>query len=287
MDSTIHARFWRVSPAAAGVTDFMDILIEDAKEPKIGKRERDLGEGVTARLERCTTQGDFLEGEFCRVQLVNFPPQAGPDGLEAIKLGDGNGIGHVAAFRYHCPTRVLLLQRNSLSLSPNRISLYLAATKPGRFFALSPVMAADAMERFKKKTPRSFSVTFAGPDNLAAFDDENIAVAKGARLIAEAYDGIRVTMEVSVGKSRRLRLDKDELLADLGKLIGLGGVKKLKVKAEDGGEEDIINFIKEQMHSEEKAKLPEGKPDDNYEVRKLLLRKLFSDNLDALKEQFK
>jgi hypothetical protein len=268
------------------VTDFADILREDFKAvPKAGDRERDLGDEVTLRLERCSDRDDFLEGELCRVQKTNVPPRAGPDGLMPIDLG-GHGLGHVAAFLYHGPTRVLLLQRNMLSASPNRLALYLAATKAGRFFAFSPVMSVDAMERFKRKKPRSFSVTFAGPKNLAALDDDGLPAAKGAKLIAEAYEGVRVTIEVSVGKSRKLNLSKDQLLASLDKLMGVPGIKKLKVRAEDDGEDDLINFIKEQLHIDDKVKLVELDPDKNYEARSLFLRKAFSDNIPILRKMY-
>lgn len=287
LDSRIHARFYRASKPAAGTTDFHDVLLELAKKPKAGDREVDIGDEVIVRLERGTTHKEFVEGELCRVQKVNFPPQAGPDGLKPLPLGQGMGFGHVVAFSYHVPTRVLLIQRNILSITSNRLALYVASSKPGCVFAFAPVLSEDAMKRFKDKTPRAFEVTFAGPDNLAAFDDENIPAAKGARMIAEAYDGIRVTIGVSVGKSRKKHLDKDEILNSLGKLVQLGGVKKLKVKAADGGDDTVINFIKEQLQAEHTLKLPDDDPDKNYEARKLFLRKVFSDNLAALEKQFK
>ena len=130
-------------------------------------------------------------------------------------------------------------------------------------------------------------MTFAGPNQLANFDDDELPAAKGARMIAEAYDGVRVTLEVSVGKSRKLHLDKGELLSSIMKLTGLGGVKKLKVRAEEHGEEDLINFLQEQRQAEETLVLPEGDHAKNYEVRRLFLKKAFSDNLKSLEAQFK
>lgn len=287
LDSRVHVRFYRASKAQAGTDDVLEILQQQVKKPKAGDREYDLGEDVVARLERCETRGDFLEGEFCRIQKINFPPQAGPDGLEPIALGKGNGIGHVAAFQYHVPTRVILLQRNMQSVSSNRLSLYLAATKPGRFFSFAPVLSEDAMQRFKNKKARGFTVTFAGIDNLSGFDDESLPAARGAKLIAEAYDGVRVTIDVNVGRSRKKWLDKSEVLDAVSKLSGLAGVKKLKVKAEQDGDPDLINFMKEQRQAESVLTLPEGVPDKNYEARKLFLRKVFSDNLTAIQSQFK
>ncbi len=284
MDTRIHARFFRVTKPEVGVADFPEILKEVIALPNPGARELDLGEGVKARLERCTEDGDFLEGEFCRIQTQNIPPETGPDGLKPIKLE--GGLGHVAAFRYHRPTRVLLLQRNIHSVTAARLALYLAATKPNRIFGFAPVLAKNAMDRFKAKEPRGFAVTFAGPKNLEALDDANIAAAQGAKLIAEAYGGIRVKIEVTVGRSRRKFLRKREILEDLGSLVDIDGVKALRVNAVGGGEDDMINFMKEQMQGEQILDLSDVDPDKNYEARKLFLRKVFSDNMGAVTKQF-
>ncbi|WP_309088075.1 DUF6731 family protein [Phenylobacterium sp.] len=267
-----------------GVSDFPDILTEVIAKPNPGARELELGEGVVARLERCKEDGDYLEGEFCRIQTQNIPPETGPDGLKPIKLE--GGLGHVAAYLYHRPTRVLLLQRNIHSVTAGRLALYLAATNANRIFGFAPVLAKNAMDRFLAKEPRGFAVTFAGPENLEALDDANIAAAQGAKLIAEAYGGVRVKIEVTVGKSRKKFLRKQEILEDIGGLIDVDGVKALKVNAAGGGEDDMINFMKEQLQGEQVLDLPEGEPDKNYEVRRLFLRKVFSDNMKAINKQF-
>jgi hypothetical protein len=285
VDTRVHARFYRVSKPEAGVTDFAEVLLGEASKGKPGDRERDIGGGIVARLEHCSEDGDAIEGEFCRVQSQNIPPQTGPDGLLPIKLEAG-GIGHVAAFRFHKPTRVLLLQRNVSSLTAARLGLFLASTKADRLFAFNPVLAKDAMQRFMDRKPRGFSVTFAGPENLESLDDAGIPAAHGARLIAEAYDGVRVKIEVSVGRSRKKWLGKDSIFAALGALVDADGVKGLKVKADKNGEDDVINFLKEQLHGEDTLDLPEGDPEGNYTRRKLLLRKLFSDNMGTIMAQF-
>jgi hypothetical protein len=286
MDSRVHARFFRVTKAETGVTDFPDILLADAAAGKVGERQRDIGGGLLVRLEHCVTNKDTIEGEFCRVQTENFPPQTGLDGLEAIPLGKGKGIGHVAAFIYHLPTRVILLQRNINSVTASRVSLYLAATQADRLFALVPVLAKDAMQRFKSKEPRGFAVTFAGPENLDALDDAGIAAAKGAKLIAEAYGGVRVKIEVTVGRSRKKWLNKASILEELGQLVDVDGVKRLRVSAAGGGEDDLINFLKEQLQEEQVLSLPDGDPDGNYKARNLFLRKALSDNMAAINAQF-
>jgi hypothetical protein len=142
------------------------------------------------------------------------------------------------------------------------------------------------MKRFMGKEARGFAVTFAGPENLEALDAGGIAAARGARLIAEAYHGVRVKIEVSVGRSRKKVLQKRQILEDIGTLTDVDGVKALRVKAEGGGEDEVINFLKEQLQAEKVLDLPEGNPVDNYTMRQLYLRQVFSDNMATIQAQF-
>lgn len=286
MDTTITGRAFRVSEPSAGRKDFHELLLAQAAKPSLKAREVDIGEEVILRLERGVRTGEWLEGEFVRVQTKQIPPQAGPDGLEPIELKDGRGLGHLAAFAYHVPTRVLMLQTNRLSATPNRIALYTASNDLKDLFIFAPVLAQDAMTRFAKKKPRGFSVTFAGPKNLDFLSDQNLAIAQGAKLIAEAYGGIRVRIDVSVGKSRKRLLDKENILGALGAISGLPGVKRLKVQAEETGvDDDVINFLKEQIHGTQKIDLPDGL-DDSFKLRLAYLRKVFADNISTITKQF-
>ena len=76
------------------------------------------------------------------------------------------------------------------------------------------------------------------------------------------------------------------MLEAIGRYVGFPGVKKLKVTADENGENDVINFLKEQTHFEEKIVNPDIDPDKNYQARSVLLQKAFVDNLDAFKAQF-
>lgn len=65
----------------------------------------------------------------------------------------------------------------------------------------------------------SFSVQFASPKNLEALDDSGIASAKGARLLADAYHGFKMTISVSVGKRKRKFLDFDRVNQEVTALL--------------------------------------------------------------------
>jgi hypothetical protein len=284
MDSRVHARFFRISPPEKGAPDFPDILKAIHDGTTAGQRERDIGDDVKVRLERLGEHGKFLEGELCRVQTANFPPHTNADGLKPMVVAAGGGLGHLAAFSYHIPTRTLLLQRNLQSVTVTRLALYLAATKADRLFHLRPLLASDAMARFAKKKPRGFLVTFAGPDDLEALVGANIPVAQAAKLLAEAYQGVRVKIEVSVGRSRKKSLFKQNIHDDLSALIYSESVKSLKVRAAGDDEDDLINFLKEQMQGEAVLTLPDDNVANNYTVRKNFLRTLFADNMAAVQK---
>lgn len=286
MDTTITGRAFHVSEPSAGRRDFHELLLAQASKPSRKAREIDIGDEVVIRLERGTLTDQWLVGEFVRVQTKEIPPQAGPDGLEPIELKDGRGLGHLAAFVYNTKTRVLILQTNRLSATPSRIGLYTAGNDLKDLYVLRPVLAQDAMKRFTKKDPRSFSVTFAGPKNLDFLSGQDLAIAQGAKLIAEAYGGIRVRIDVSVGKSRKKLLDKDSILTALGNISGLPGVKRLKVSAEEKGvDDDVINFLKEQIHESKKLDIPSDL-DGSFEARAQFLKTIYEKNSTTISAQF-
>ena len=131
MDAKISARFFELTAAPANIPDFPDLLLREAKKP-LAQREYDItGDGVTVRIERCISDGEFVIGEFCRKQITNIPPQAGPEGLTPMSLPDGEGLGHLGAFQYHRPTRIILLQNNQQCVTTHRIGLYLMKLNTG------------------------------------------------------------------------------------------------------------------------------------------------------------
>jgi hypothetical protein len=263
MDATVRARFFRVSEKPDEAADLPDLLLAETKK-SLSDRERNVSgttqednePGVMLRLEECETEGEFVTGQFCRKQTINIPPQAGPDGLAPITLADGQGIGHLSAFRYHRPTRVILLQNNIQCASPRRIQLYAASINPAALYGFSPIMRQDALERFKHRQVRSFTVGFASPENLEALDDKGIASARGARMLAEAFHGLNLTITVSVGKKRKSFLDFDAVSNEIKALLGSdANVSQLEVSANEDEEGSNIDFIQEHLRCKEISRL--------------------------------
>lgn len=288
MDAKVSARFFRVSPPPDGKIDFPDQLLNIMKAKTAGERERVLDGGVTLRLERCSSDGQFIAGEFCRKQTVNIPPKASAAGLAPVNLGEGSGLGHTAAFRYHRPTRVLLLQHNAQCANPIRLGVYLAFPQPDSFFVFSPILRKDAWERFKDKSVRKFEVRFASPENLEALDEANVAAASGVKMLADAYGGMAVKFSVSVGRNKKASLVKSAVQATINSIVGSEAkVRTLRVQTgkDDGGQP--IDFLKEHLKSSKELDLPENDPMANYAKRSAYLKDVFSDNLVHLIEMYK
>jgi hypothetical protein len=185
-------------------------------------------------------------------------------------LPEGKGIGHLAAFRYHRPTRVILLQHNPLSATPQRIGVYLMGANPDALYAMRPVLREDAIDRFKTRQARSFTVQFASPQNLESLDDKLFPSFRGAKLLAEAFNGLYLTVTVDVGKSTKKFLNSAAVRAEVEQLLGAdANIKKLRVGtslADDEDERDI-DFLQEHMRCSKRFDLPEAIK-DNYQVRR-------------------
>jgi hypothetical protein len=294
MDTTVRARFFRVTDAPANVPDFPDLLLQEMKKPMTDREQNvayavdgDEVPTVLLRVEQCESEGDFVAGQFCRKQTSNIPPQAGPDGLSPIMLPNGQGLGHLAAFRYHRPTRILLLQNNMQCASPKRLSVYLARINGAALFAFEPAMREDALERFKHRNVRSFTVRFASPENLEALDDKGIASARGARLLAEAFHGLDLTISVGVGRKRKKFLDFGRVSREVKALLGSDAdVAELEVKANEDEEGQTIDFLQEHLKCSANLPLPEADHKKHYQVRKAFLKSEFQSRLEYLVKQF-
>ena len=176
-------------------------------------------------VEYCAADGEYIAGQFCRKQVENIPPQAGPTGIAPIPLERDQGLGHLSAFRYHRPTSILLLQTNVLSATPNRITLYVRSLLNGAgTHFLTPILRQDALDRFKDRKLRSFTVAFASPSNLEALDDQGLASAKGARLLAEAFQGFEFTITVKAGREKKKKrfLNFENIKHEIEGLMGSG-----------------------------------------------------------------
>lgn len=300
MDNNVSGRFFRVDAEELEGGTF-EAILKDIFSKSITERERNIGaeagDAIICRLERLAEDGDFLDGELIRRQVDNKPPEANAEGLTPLALSEGGGLGHSSAFRYHRPTCTLCLQNNPLGLSAGRLRAYLFAWNPQSKFSIERVPTADAIARFAEGDSRSFEIEVASPLNLPAIEGADQGadktVVEAARMLSAAFEGLTVTIQVSMGRSAGA-LPKGPIRSVLDRLIpwkksGQADVRKLRVRSKepeiDGeGETEVINFLEEFLQERERTDLPDDNPEQNYQIRRAFLTQWHSQHLPYLKQ---
>lgn len=286
MGYAARALFFRASDLEGGA-DIPEILRSLARK-NVHEREISVNRDVVIRLERFNEDGDFIEGEFCRKQVSDLPPAAGPQGLNQILLGAEQGLGYLAAFRYHIPTRCIMLERNKMSASSIRLSLYLKKINPASTFTFSEVVNADVWDRFRDGTVRRLKVGFANPENFEALEGPGMAVLRSASTLAAAYRGLTVNLEIGVGHDRDASLQKGPVRAALKALIRNrnNGPRTVQVTlAEDDGTH-MLDFLGDQLKYEEIIDYDGNDIIQRYNRRRDFLREGFRGKLPYLVELY-
>lgn len=287
MDAYVRARFFKVSEPKEGLSDFHELLLEQDGVSPVADRERNLGRGIVFRLEHAERRGEFVAGEICRKQTSNIPPQVGDDGLAPIELADGQGIGHVAAFKFHYPTRILLLQQNRQCGTASRLCSYIKELQSKSTFSIDPVYREDAWERARGKPIRNFRVRFAAPRDLSSFDDDGASGARGAKKIAGIFDAPEIEIALGVGRRRKQTLNQPSVWKFLRWLRSSEAeVTKMEATILDDGQAELVDFVDEHLSFGQELDLPDRNPKENYHRRKRFLDDIFDDNMNYLKEKF-
>ena len=282
MDNSVSAKFFNVLSGGDSSVD-IDQILDDISQVDIADRERDVSPDSTSqiicRLERFNSDGDFLFGEFIRRQTDNKPPEANSEGLTPLMLSDNGGLGHSSAFRYHTPTGTFCLQNNPSGMTAGRIKTYLNMIDASCDLDFDKVPTDDALSRFRSGETRSFEITLASALNLPTVEgvsaDEDDAVVQSARMLAEAYQGLTVTVAVSMGRSQDA-LPNRPIQSLLDTVLpwrerGLADVRKFNVKSKSSfgeGDTEVINFLQEFLQERTKLDLPDDDPLTNYNLRR-------------------
>lgn len=285
MDATVTTKFFRVEKPTPEAPN-LEVLLASLFERDRADRETTLDEGIVIRLERLEPEGNFRTGEFCRIQRTNIPPSAGDDGLTPTVLEDGKGLGHLAAFRYHVPTRLLLLQVNRQCATPNRIALYLSVAEGKPLYILTPVLRSDIMARVKKAEIREFSIKFAEPENIEALDDERLSAIRGVRRAAKLLHGYEIAITVSAGRSKKRHMNQLQAHDIVKALSEVEGVLDLQAAIMEDEKLNWVDLLEEQMKQSAVLELPSDDPDENFEIRKRFITGTFSANLARLVELY-
>lgn len=296
MDNSVSARFFRIE-TEDGAGGSIESILSDIAGNTLSDRERNIGaeagDAIHSRLERLLEDNDYLVGEFIRRQTANKPPEANAQGLSPLQLADGGGLGHSCAFRLHKPTQTMCLQNNPSGLSIGRVRTYLTAWNPRSKFNFERVPTEDALERFRSGDTRAFQVSVASPTNLPAVEGDDTAeaqtVVEAARMLGTAFEGMTVSIEVSMGRAQG-ELPKGPIMSVINTLVRWkrnqqADVRRLRAKSKDTsgeGEAEFIDFLQEFLQEKDKLDLPDNDPARNYELRRDLLSLWYNSNLPYL-----
>lgn len=296
MDNTLTLKFFRVTPKRGHNIAFdraLQAALALGAPPNA--REKNIAPGmpdaIIVRLERLDAENDFLSGEMIRKQVSNIPPEANDEGLSPIQLSEGGGLGLSSAFRYHLPTRVLLIQANNQAVSQTRLNRYLRSVDQNAEYEFDPVPRRDAWERFSNGLPRKLLLKIASPQHVAGLEHESDTIGTGAANIGEALRGAYITIEVSMGRK------KGSLLKGATERVIRGlrraqrdrqvDVQTLSVSvAEEGEGTDSIDFLDEHLLVRDRLDLPEKDHPRNYQIRADFLRAQFNASLEYLHQLY-
>jgi hypothetical protein len=292
MDNSITLKFLRVTSAHAHGIAFEAALQNAIALGDPHQREKNINAGfpdpIIVRLERLHTRNDFVFGELIRKQVANIPLEANDEGLSPIQLSDGAGLGLSSAFRYHRPTRVLLIQANNQAVSASRLNLYLNSIDQNAEYLFDPVAREDAWRRFNGGVPRRLILKVASPEHINhlgndALGNEAETIGTGLANIGEALRGAVITIDVAMGqrKGSLLKGATERVLRNFRKLGNAGAldVKMLSASVKDGGGTDLIDFLDEHLVVRDRLDLPDGQPDRNYQIRASFLETQFNEHL--------
>ena len=288
MDNTVTLKFLRVDKAYGHGIAFEQALGLAINLGDLHDREKNINAGfvdpIIVRLERLVPSNGFVSGELIRKQISNIPPEANDDGLSPIQLSDGGGLGLSSAFRYHIPTRVLLIQANNQAVSSNRLNSYLKCVDQNAEFTFASIPRSDAWGRFNNGLPRRLLMKIASPDHVPDMPNAAAsAVGTGVANIGEALRGAYITIEVSMGRKQGslLKGATEQVLRTFARLGRQGDVevKMLSASVSDGEGTDLIDFLDEYLIARDRLDLPERNPEGNYQIRANFLISEFQKHL--------
>lgn len=287
MDRSVTVRYFKlesIGRRAPSFIDAIDAAMRLGRSPH--EREREVGVGVTIRLERRNRRRGLLLGEVVRVQRENIPPEAQQGGL--VPLGVG-GLGHSVAFAFDEQTNIIAIQFDPRGVSLGRFLDYLSSTQAGARFRYDAILNEDAWERYNAGQPRSLKISLAAPENLEPVEGPAGDVIAASRRLSEIAHAPVITVEVSVGH-RRDHLAKrfvDRVLRTFMADEAADSVRTLTVKTkEEGLPTDKIDFLNDLSRDQEVLDLPSDNHDENVSRRLRFIERSFEARLPGMRELY-
>lgn len=299
MDRKVTAWFYRFTyPSGRNGPSLEDVLAAaeglgapEARERNVGP---EVGDDVIMRLERLSTNKDFVWGQFTRVQTIGIPPEANAKGLTPLKLSEEDaGLGYTVAFRYHKASKVMAIQFNLQAVSANRIGVYLSEIDSKAAFEVARLAREDSWARYGQGAPDKLMITIAAPENLEEVEPELDGFDAGIKALAEMAGAPMLNVELSMGH-RNGQLDKPGVKEMIQKLLtkrkdGSADIRKLQVRAENDEHRDgfeVIDFLNPLLDEKGEISYKGNDPAVIYTSVEKWLEKAFSNNLAYIQKTY-
>jgi hypothetical protein len=147
----------------------------------------------------------------------------------------------------------------------------------------------DAWAKYNTGLPTKFMVEVAQPQNLPEVEGEVGSVIQSAQNLAEMAQSPVLMFETKMGR-REGSLSKNLIDGLLGYFTsGQGGtqdIRKLSVTSSNEDGSEVINFLKEFLKENRSIEVPEGKPDEHFEIRQQWIETCFKMHFDYIKNVY-
>jgi hypothetical protein len=278
MTNRISVRFYSVEKLQPNGPSLKRAL-EHISQMNHEQRQIQLGEGVIVRLERFEEDAGELCGEFTRVRDTDFPFEVRPDGVRSLQTEGPIGTG--VAFRFRPGDHTLAMQFDTRIVSPGRVVDFFLHADTRFGFSFTPKLDEENWLKFNDSPIRKLRIGIASPQHLDALEGEGEAVGTAFRRLGEAYSGQVITIEIGMGHRRgALSAAARQAAGAIGQLMagGQADVRSLKgwIKPAEDRPVEEINLIDEFLSDKIEFPSPKNNPDENYAVRKNLLRRILN-----------
>jgi hypothetical protein len=271
MDKSFTFRFYNVSRTDPKKPPMVDLLRQVAQEKDRLKREHQVIQGYTIRLEELEDDGaDAVIGEFVRCQSTNLPSEIDGSARRALAAKQ---LGHSIVFRLNHKLGVIGIQHDPRIVSLGRILEYLRIYNAGAFFDVAPRINKDAWKKFNAGSVRKLSLRIASPDTMDDLGGDGKAASSGLKALADAYDAPTIGIELSMGNHKGFLANSVKGLADLlSKAVGpTSRVDKLTAVTVINDVSEEVDLIEERQILQDTLAIDDRDPDKNYEVKKTYL----------------
>lgn len=273
MDKNFTFRFYNVVRGNAKIPTMVSMLRQAAAEADKSKREVQLAQDYTVRLENLDDDGsDAVVGEFVRCQGTNLPGElngATRKPLSAKKLA------HSVVFRLNHKKGILGVQHDPRVVSIGKILEYLSHYNPAAQYSVEARVNRDAWKKFNKGSVRKLSVRIANPDSMEDLGGNGKAASEGIKNLAEAYDAPSILIELSMGHRKGFLSNAVIQLADkLTSSIGpRARVDKLTAVTVIDDISEEIDLIEDRQVIKDSLSIDDRDPDKNYAIKSAYLKR--------------